>query len=138
MKTLLSILSLCLVLAACSKSGEHKPTDAFNCINFKSGLSTGDHTAVGTEVNKLCTDLYPAITNTVDEYGQAQNINLLVQRLSAQCDVTASLVCYSCIETLPAQSEIKVTFDFYGTTYERVLDITVTPQHMLIFSNSHE
>ena len=80
----------------------------------------------------------PAASTTADEYGQAQNINILVQRLSQKCDITATLVCYSCIETLPAQSEIRISINQNGVTCDRTLDISVTPQHMLTYVGMHE
>ncbi|KAA5536951.1 hypothetical protein F0919_04565 [Taibaiella lutea] len=140
MKKILTILSIGILFAACSKKKNPvtDPAAVFNCQNFKTGITTDMSDMVGTEVNKLCLDLMPAASSPSDEYGQSQNINILVQRLSEKCDVTATLVCYACIETLPAQSEIRISINQNGTVYNRILDITVTQQNMLIYNGMHE
>jgi hypothetical protein len=140
MKTLLTILSISILFTACSKKKDPvtDPAAVFDCQNFKIGITTDMSDMVGIEVNKLCLDLMPAATSSSDEYGQAQNINILVQRLSAKCDITATLVCYSCIETLPAQSEIRISINQNGTAYNRILDISVTQQNMLIYNGMHK
>jgi hypothetical protein len=140
MKTILTAflgLSL-LLLAACDKKNNVDAAASFNCQNFKTGIISDSSAMVGVEVNKLCEDLMPAAITPTDEYGQAQNINVLVQRLSQKCDITATLVCYACIKTLPAQSEIRISINQNGTVYNRTLDITVTQQNMLIYSGMHE
>lgn len=138
MKTLLTTLGLgLLLLASCDKKNPGAAA-AFNCQDFKTGIANDSSAMVGVEVNKLCEDLMPVTPTTADEYGQAQNINVLVQRLSQKCDVTATLVCYSCIETLPAQSEIRISVNQNGTVYNRTLDISVTQQNMLVYIGMHE
>lgn len=137
MKTLLTALAVCLLMFAACKKNKLDPA-AFNCQNFKTGIMNDSSDMVGIEVNKLCEDLMPVAATPADEYGQAQNINILVQRLSEKCDVTATLVCYACIETLPAQSEITISINQNGTVYNRTLDITVTQQNMLIYNGMHE
>jgi hypothetical protein len=140
MKALLTLLSICLVFTACHKSSDCKPDNGsgFDCLAFKTGIVINDDAAVSAEIEKLTADLFPAATSSTDPYGQAQNINVLVQRLSAQCDVTATLICYACIKTYPAQSEIRVVFTMNGTAYSRVLDISFTPQNMLTYVHNHE
>lgn len=139
MKTLLSILNLCLLLVSCHKSKDNGPAaNAFNCDYFKTGISTNDQDMVGTEVNKLCENLLPLASTPSDEYGQHQNINILVQRLSEKCDISATLVCYACIETLPEQSEIKIDFTQNGVIHTQILDISFTAQHMLVFNGMHD
>jgi hypothetical protein len=138
MKTLLTILSICLIFAACKKSHNDDPTASFSCEALKSGLSANNEAIVANEINTASSDLMPLPATPADEYGQSQNINILVQRLSDKCGINAELLCYSCIETLPAQSEIRITFTENSTTYSRVLDISVNQQNMLIFHGMHE
>jgi len=138
MKTLLTALAACLLMFAACKKNKIDSVNAFNCQHFKTGIMNDSSAMVGVEVNKLCEDLLPAAPTPADEYGQAQNINILVQRLSQKCDITATLVCYACIETLPAQSEITISINQNGTIYTRTLDITVDQQNMLIYNGMHE
>lgn len=137
MKSLLSVLGLCLLFVSCNKKDKDAAANSFNCEQFKMGISNNDQVAVGTELNKLCVNLFPLASNT-SEYGQRQNMNILVQRLSEKCDITAVLICYACIETLPEQSEIKISFNQNGTIHTRILDISFTPQHMLKFQGIHD
>lgn len=137
MKTLLTILSIGLLFTACKKSNDG-PAGHINCEALKVGLSNNDESTVAAEVNAAAADLLPASPTPDDEYGQAHNIQILVQRLSDRCGLTATLLCYSCIETYPAQSEIRVTFTENGMIYDRILDISVDPQHMLIFRAMHD
>jgi hypothetical protein len=138
MKNLIFLLSTCLLFTACKKSNDGNPPSGINCEALKLGIITNDETIVATEINAAASDLTPLAPTDADEYGQAQNINLLVQRLSQKCGIKATLLCYSCIETLPAQSEIRISFNQNGMVYDRVLDISVDEQRMLIFRAMHD
>ena len=82
-------------------------------------------------------DLFPEATNN-DAIGQSENMNLLIQRLNSQCaTMEATLLCYACIKTLPAQSEIRVLLDSLEFTVERVLDISTPDDEILNFVRIH-
>ncbi|RYZ22595.1 MAG: hypothetical protein EOP49_46485 [Sphingobacteriales bacterium] len=131
--------SLCLLLfSACKKDGPGKPAPAaFDCLSFKTGISIEDHNMVATQISTLTADLHPSLIAS-DEYGQRENLQVLAERIGQQCDVAASVICYACIETYPAQSEIRVAFTLNGISYNRVLDISVDDQRMLVFAGMHE
>lgn len=138
MKSLMILLTACLLFTACKKSEDGNPPSAINCEALKLGLITNDETLVAAEINAAAADLMPNAPTAADEYGQAQNINILLQRLSQKCGLKATLLCYSCIETLPAQSEIRISFSQNAMTYDRVLDISVDGQNMLVFRAMHD
>lgn len=84
------------------------------------------------EINKLVTDLVPSKTDS-DPIGHKENLALLIEQLNIQCDnITAELICYACIKTGIAQSEILVTTDSLGTDINRVIDI-LTPDDDTLF-----
>lgn len=138
MKALLSIFSFCLLLAACNKSKDHNPAPPYiDCLSLKEGLNNNNNEQVAIEINNLCTDLLPAIT-TGDEYGQKGNLRILAERLSKQCDLTATVLCYACVETLPPQSELSISFSRNGNNYTYIIDMTFTRQNMLRFNSVHD
>lgn len=61
-----------------------------------------------------------------DPIGHEINLQNFVDRLSDDCGLEASILCYACIETFPPQSEVRVMIDSSGITVARILDI-MTP-----------
>ena len=128
----LFVVSL-LFFAAC-KTDE---TGQANCNDLKSALLAQNAEQVNEEVNKLTQDLSPNPTAT-DQIGHAENLNRLIDRLNAQCSsLQATLGCYACIKTLPAQSEIIIELDSTGTTVKRVVDISTPEGEFLKSINVH-
>ena len=53
-----------------------------------------------------------------------ENLEKLVEWLNCKdCVVSANILCNSCIETLPPQSEIQVDFNLNGQTVTKTMDI---------------
>jgi len=67
-----------------------------------------------------------------------ENLEKLNAALSGQCVTTAELLCFSCIYTLPAQSEIKVSIFYQGTLLYKVFDISYTPDNKIKVVNMHD
>jgi hypothetical protein len=91
---------------------------------------------INTEITKLVVDLNPAPTNT-DDIGHLINLEILLNRI-IKCDaVSAELICYACIKTYPAQSEILVTSDSMGFFVQRIIDIRTPEDGKLAFAGIH-
>lgn len=98
-----------------------------NCNVITNALLNFDNELTKEELNKILSDLKPNKTSN-NPLGHENNLNIFMNRLETQCsNIEAELLCYACIETLPPQSEIKITIDSSGTLVNRVLDI-LTPE----------
>lgn len=66
----------------------------------------------------------------------SQNLDRLVDAISASCELKARKICFSCIKTLPEQSEIEVVAT--NSSLKKVFDISFTAANEIIFKNMHE
>ncbi|MEM7659146.1 MAG: hypothetical protein AAF399_23700 [Bacteroidota bacterium] len=93
------------------------------CEPFETAVRNWDEETVNLMVDELAEDLAPDASSN-DKIGHANNLDILIRRLKAQCDqVKVRKVCYACIYTLPAQSEIKFSLDSAGVEVHRIIDI---------------
>ncbi len=88
-------------------------------------------------IDDLCTTYLPQPT-TMDAIGHEKNINNLIQSINDDypCAV-ASLVCYACIETNPAISEIRIDVQIDSNNYFVVIDLFTPEDDVISFSNMH-
>ena len=122
---LLVVLLLFSHLSSCKKilDSNYYQVDSKNLQN---GIINYNSEIVCTEISKLLLDL-KAKPSKEDKFGQEDNLNSLIYRINTNCDkVTAELICYACIKTLPPQSELKLSTDSSGVEVAIVLDI-LTP-----------
>jgi len=118
------ILFIILFSSYCDES-VNTNLSVIDCENLKEGIINLNSDIVKSEIDKIAMDLKPNKSNV--DSAQIDNINILINRLNAQCkNINAELLCYSCIKTLPPQSEILVTTDSLGAEIKRVIDI-LTP-----------
>ena len=54
------------------------------------------------------------------------------------CTMNASALCFDCIQTLPSQSEIRISFDNGASTVEKTIDISYNSNNKMIFYNLHD
>lgn len=138
MKKLLLLLSVSFILGSCKKDSSNPAQEVTcDCEALKNGIISDNAEQVKIEVDQLCVGLNPSVT-AADEFGHVQNLSLLAQRISGECGVKATVVCYACIETLPVQSEIRISFDQNGVAYSRVIDIRTSEQSVLSCMGMHE
>lgn len=132
MKKLLTLL-LFIGILSCEK----QEIESIDCENFIYGLSTLNENIVKTEIEKLTVDLNPHPTDE-DLLGHSGNLETLIDRLNSGCEeYTASLLCYACIYTYPAQSEILIEF-FAGSNKQTVtIDIHTPENDILRFAGIH-
>ena len=132
------IIAALSLLCIFSCEGIVENQNYLDCENLKTGIIELNSEIVISEINKLVTDLYPAITND-DQFGQKENINLLIERVNSQCEnINAELLCYACIETNPPQSEILLETEFDGAAIKRVIDISTPGNARLCCVRLHE
>ncbi len=66
-----------------------------------------------------------------------ENVNKLVNAISQSCNVSATVLCFDCVETLPTQSELQISYDSSGMQIRRIIDITYDKRNKIIFSSMH-
>lgn len=109
-----------------------------DCQTFAEALVFLKSDSIKEVIDILTVDLNPVIKED-DTWGQKENINLLIERLNAQCEnISVSLGCYACILTLPPQSEIIITADSAGVEIKRVIDILTPKDDIPKYVNVHE
>ena len=101
-----------------------------DCERLQHGITTSDKDEVKAIITKFINSL------SSQEYSQ-QNLNSLVARINQQCDVSASTICFDCIDTNPSQSEIRITCQGSGAPVERTVDLSYTTAHDMVFRNLH-
>ena len=120
------ILRLLLVFTifftiTCEKKDE-SVDHGLDCDLLKNGIIYHDNSIVKTEITKLTLDLSPKpIAN--DNLGHLVNFEKLISRINTCRIIHAEMICYGCIKTLPAQSEILVKTDSSGIQIQRILDV---------------
>jgi hypothetical protein len=102
-----------------------------NCSTLKEGMTGNDVARVKLSISRFIAAL-PSKKHT------SENLTALTQKLEAGCSVTVEAICFSCIYTLPAQSEITVSFSSGGTTVRKVIDISETDEKEMRFVNMHD
>ena len=128
MKNLLVFPIVLIVLFSCSSRDDQASADdglmeEINCVNLQNSLTALDSEKVNMEINKLTADLFPDPTPE-DEVGHSANLERLIQRIDENCgELDVALICYACIETLPPQSEIKITYTVEEEIIEKIVDI---------------
>lgn len=118
-------------------SCEKQEIESIDCDVFITGLSTMNESIIKSEIEKLTVDLKPHPSDE-DILGHSGNLQTLIDRLNDGCDTyTASLICYACIETYPAQSEILIEFYMNSRKYDVTIDIHTPENDILRFAGIH-
>lgn len=102
----------------------------------------------------LCSQLTEGITvnsmdqvkNVVDRYllrldnpdYSAENFGLLAQSLGNGCGISATVLCFDCIETNPSQTEIRVTYPYGAYVLGKTLDFSYNSNHKIVFLAMHD
>jgi len=129
------LIVIVLISIACVRK-ENPPNFGLNCDLLKTGIINYDQSSVRTEISKLTADLTPRPI-AGDTFGQSNNLDKLIDRISKCGTVTAELRCYACIYTLPPQSEIILKTDSAGIQIQRVMDISTSDKESLKFGGLH-
>lgn len=122
----LPAILLFLAISACTKD-DMQPASS---DKLQRAVLAGNPDEVETEINKVCASM-PAPDDSENA------LNELSKAILAQCDVSASVVCYNCISTLPAQSEIKISVNYQGLKKDKIIDITRSANRF-VFAGMHD
>lgn len=127
LKYLLSFVILIALVSSCRKD-----TDCQEAQELKLAMKQNDVNAAGVAITKAIASL-PSKT-----YNQ-QNIQALVADINSKCSMSASMLCFSCIKTLPEQTEIRVTFIDGNATVTKTFDISYRLNNPnIIFVSMHD
>jgi hypothetical protein len=92
---------------------------------------------VKVQLDQWLVDLNPFPTEA-DPTGHHDNLVSFVNRLNDACNLDASVNCYACIKTLPAQTEVIVRIHSLGGIVQRVIDINTPESAVMTVVNVHE
>jgi hypothetical protein len=70
-------------------------------------------------------------------YNEA-NLTVLVQKISSQCNVSSTIMCFNCVRTLPSQTEIRIVINSGGTTVSKTIDISYLTNNIITFVYMHD
>ena len=116
-----------LITISCSKEHLQRP----DCSNLKNALLEGKPDEAENEINKICSAL-------TDIENSRQDLNRLATAISGQCQVSAAVLCYDCINTNPAQSEIRISVTFPGGQKDKIIDISYSEDNKFLFVGMHD
>jgi len=103
--------------------------DNGTCEDLKIAASSNEVAKVGSIITAYIASL-PSQT-----YNE-QNIQVLTERIS-RCDISSSIFCFDCVQTLPSQTEISLNFVYNGTSVQRVIDLSYSTDNKIVFRNLH-
>ncbi|MBT8231900.1 MAG: hypothetical protein HKO66_05545 [Saprospiraceae bacterium] len=92
---------------------------------------------VQERVNDIIQDLEP-IETIEDPRGHLLNLDVLISELNLDLCMSASLLCYACIETLPEQSEVVLRIDDGGFITEKIIDVATPIGTPMFFVGMHD
>jgi hypothetical protein len=119
----LIIIFAVLFLASCKKDDQ--------CQSTKRDLAEKNREEAAAFVTRSILLLGPKAYNE-------KNLHKLAEKISNSCDIKVELRCFDCIKTLPAQSEMSLSFSYAGTTMVRTIDLTSTKDNETRFVNIHD
>src|SRR6185503_5004322 len=99
MKKLILILICCQLVFSCDKD-----EISGSCETLQDGVVNNNIDKVRSAINGL-------IDRLASKRYNETNLTALVQKISSQCNVSCTIVCFDCIRTLPAQSEIRIAIN---------------------------
>ena len=115
MKAFIPALFLSLIMLSCKKENPSPECESLTTA-IQSNNVDAAKTAITHYINSLASQQYTR-----------QNLENFTAVLFGSCVSAAEIVCFSCIDTLPEQSEIKVSIIYQGARLNKIFDITYSP-----------
>ncbi|MFN4312910.1 MAG: hypothetical protein ACK4E0_01360 [Chitinophagaceae bacterium] len=127
-----SIFLTCLLLAACSR--DESDVNGFSCAELQAAVVSNDLAMMKRVVEPLMASL-----SRPSSFAHGQNQLETVAAFLNECASTeASLLCFECIYTLPAQSEILIKVQTGSGSLSKVVDISRDKNGVLRVVNIHD
>ena len=122
-----SILILPVIAIGCY---DHYQPD---CSRLNGGIINLSSAVVKPVIDKLTSDL-----NAKDDISQKANLDILASRLNSHCsNLSAVVICYACIYSIPPQSSIRVQADSAGVRVTRIINIWTPSNGTLKWAGIH-
>jgi hypothetical protein len=115
-----------LLLAGCRREAIRPP----DCLQLQTDIISDEK----EEVKIIINDFIQSLSS--QKYTE-ENMNKLVAAIGQQCGITATLLCFDCIKTLPSQTEIRISCTGINGPIEKIIDITYSDDNKMIFNNIH-
>lgn len=132
----LLLISLGLLCSCEDSAGEDDLLQAWDCNEISAALIAFDHVRLEGELGKVLPDLLPKNSDE-DPTGHEENFRMFIKHLEECGNLQAELLCYACIKTYPAQSEIEIVLDSADQQVSRILDILTPEDASLAFIHMH-
>jgi hypothetical protein len=113
-----SMLGFVSIFLSCKKELNNS-----DCDNLKDGLLMNDTKLVIKNIGSMLTS-----------YSEG-NLDELANKITDRCNIPARVDCFSCIKTNPPQTEIIFSFVQSGSTIQKRLDISYTPDNKMKILN---
>lgn len=126
MKRILQAFFLSLIMLSCKKDNP-----APQCESLRAAMQSDNVNAATAAVTQYIRSL------SSQDYSR-ENLENLSSAIAGHCAIRAELLCFSCIDTYPEQSEIKVSIIYQGTSLSKIFDISYTPDNKIKVVNMHD
>jgi hypothetical protein len=118
---------LLLIEAGCRKEYLQSPDPE----RFKQALLTGNPNDAEREINKVCARLQGSPDSKA-------GLTHLAAAISSQLSISTTVLCYDCIYTAPAQSEIALSVTSGGVQKVKIIDICFIAGNQFAFAGIHD
>lgn len=123
------LLGITLIFAAFSCSKEDRESDY--CQELRDGITNSNV----EQVNHVITHFINGLPS--QDYSE-ENITKLVTVIDEYCDGSAALLCFDCVQTLPSQTEIQVSYPGTSGPVNKIIDVTYKSNNEMKFGNLHD
>lgn len=136
MKALNLFMTLVIALSSLYGCKKDSPAASERCEKLVQALGEEDKDALREQIDAIIAGL--KLQSPAAFTGQQEDMNRFVAKLNECSDLEATLICLWCIDTLPPQTEIKVTFSWNGVQITRIIDLIQVTGSGFRFASVHE
>ena len=126
MKKLILILIYGQLVFSC-----HKDELSGSCETLRDAVLNNNIDKARSAINSFINRLESKVYNE-------PNLTILVQKISSQCNISSTIICFNCIRTLPSQTEIRIVISSGGTTVSKTIDLSYSANNIITFVYMHD